>query len=977
MAQVFPGRNRQPFHENDHPEAILQIGYDLNAGARSSGKFLMTFVVHLFFVTSVLGIALSDDGEVVEWWVRFVPLISSISIVCFWLMADLCRQGTTMEERALLLESSSAFVLVLGIASAVLASLAARGIYITPGEEQGRSIPSVNVSLGTFQIKWKLNSEQLGSDMTVFLRGVKISDTQERLEDWIGVNVSSSQMTPVYNRVFFDQVCFARLDTQQLTNCETSYAELPKEICSFVDLLADTTLQTCNQEGKEGAECLNFVLGQTPYDSLTQRSIATTLRNDFRADVQGLCSDTCQYSNDGVCDDGGRGASYSVCNFGEDCSDCGTRDWHVFARDNSDYFPTCGYFVAQDDVEKQFPQRYTVPWLLEKRTAKCANVCDEHTSLGESHTWTFWNETGGVQRCCDSEKVIPSEIIHVPTGATIGTCIQKCLAKYYYDQESCSMIQHNPKLGKCERLEFRDRLCTKTDEGLNCSSMLTFSGSSFGWNKDVVPRPISASRTLKSEVRDPWEHVLTAPKKDTWVVDDADWNIHVLLSHGFLGSAPVSLMANMDLQIIISPFICVPIALGMFVVCVCCTPLSCLPETRITHEDVCAWDYFVFRGSPHVHAQLQNFRLLLMIFSLSLATILLVFQKVVLDDGRYSKEAERLDSNANSLAWPIVFIPLYIVATLICFSTIGLVRRSRLVLLDTWSRYGNGSIGHRDSNFRISSERAQFLLRATLACLVFYLPCALSTIALSARLELCAEDSKPTWCPSALLVSFPVAFGLVLHMLFLCLFFTVSGRVMLYTWKTARLEALELCVRASLRSQRAAGITKLKERFLCNDVSSTELISILQTFAFRGRECQVTHEEVKSLGRSKLALLEAAGLLHDAWTPEVAREFGEILRYLLAEADLPCGGRQLNQKRLRMEDMGMPRGFRGTCLLIFRPGFVQSCMLKLLRTRDSDPKDSEFNKFLEEKSRFSSFSLASMNGGNVQPPEEQLLSTIV
>ena len=37
-----------------------------------------------------------------------------------------------------------------------------------------------------------------------------------------------------------------------------------------------------------------------------------------------LCSDTCSYSTDGYCDDGGYGAMFSSCALGSDCSDCGT-----------------------------------------------------------------------------------------------------------------------------------------------------------------------------------------------------------------------------------------------------------------------------------------------------------------------------------------------------------------------------------------------------------------------------------------------------------------------------------------------------------------------------------------------------------------------------------------------------------------------------------------------------------------------------
>ncbi|MEZ4937796.1 MAG: hypothetical protein R2799_09415 [Crocinitomicaceae bacterium] len=37
------------------------------------------------------------------------------------------------------------------------------------------------------------------------------------------------------------------------------------------------------------------------------------------------CENSCTYAYDGVCDDGGSGSVYSVCDFGTDCSDCGAR----------------------------------------------------------------------------------------------------------------------------------------------------------------------------------------------------------------------------------------------------------------------------------------------------------------------------------------------------------------------------------------------------------------------------------------------------------------------------------------------------------------------------------------------------------------------------------------------------------------------------------------------------------------------------
>ena len=38
-----------------------------------------------------------------------------------------------------------------------------------------------------------------------------------------------------------------------------------------------------------------------------------------------LCSETCSFTGDGDCDDGGPGAEYSACDLGTDCTDCGVR----------------------------------------------------------------------------------------------------------------------------------------------------------------------------------------------------------------------------------------------------------------------------------------------------------------------------------------------------------------------------------------------------------------------------------------------------------------------------------------------------------------------------------------------------------------------------------------------------------------------------------------------------------------------------
>ena len=38
-----------------------------------------------------------------------------------------------------------------------------------------------------------------------------------------------------------------------------------------------------------------------------------------------ICSNTCEYADDGDCDDGGPGSDYDLCDYGTDCNDCGPR----------------------------------------------------------------------------------------------------------------------------------------------------------------------------------------------------------------------------------------------------------------------------------------------------------------------------------------------------------------------------------------------------------------------------------------------------------------------------------------------------------------------------------------------------------------------------------------------------------------------------------------------------------------------------
>ena len=67
-----------------------------------------------------------------------------------------------------------------------------------------------------------------------------------------------------------------------------------------------------------------------------------TACGDKNEDSSGLdesCTNTCDWAYDGECDDGGPGSQYSLCTYGTDCADCGTRYGYgdTYSNSYSDY----------------------------------------------------------------------------------------------------------------------------------------------------------------------------------------------------------------------------------------------------------------------------------------------------------------------------------------------------------------------------------------------------------------------------------------------------------------------------------------------------------------------------------------------------------------------------------------------------------------------------------------------------------------
>ena len=70
-------------------------------------------------------------------------------------------------------------------------------------------------------------------------------------------------------------------------------------------------------------DCLGFDTSACDYGTSTPSGSGST--GGATGSGTATCDDTCTYANDGTCDDGGVGSSYSLCDEGTDCGDCGSR----------------------------------------------------------------------------------------------------------------------------------------------------------------------------------------------------------------------------------------------------------------------------------------------------------------------------------------------------------------------------------------------------------------------------------------------------------------------------------------------------------------------------------------------------------------------------------------------------------------------------------------------------------------------------
>ena len=92
---------------------------------------------------------------------------------------------------------------------------------------------------------------------------------------------------------------------------------------------ATISFSVLDSAGKVLLPAANYFLGPDdayPWAAPAADILPVTAASNFSKLPCGQCVDTCSSANDGVCDDGGSGAEFGVCAFGQDCGDCGSRN---------------------------------------------------------------------------------------------------------------------------------------------------------------------------------------------------------------------------------------------------------------------------------------------------------------------------------------------------------------------------------------------------------------------------------------------------------------------------------------------------------------------------------------------------------------------------------------------------------------------------------------------------------------------------
>ena len=124
----------------------------------------------------------------------------------------------------------------------------------------------------------------------------------------------------VYNKSNTGEYKFRGREMHDVSNngcCNERQSDCSYEITSIEDTHYVVDGEICDP----GTDCLDCGI------EVCKDSYSPPLPSipPFSCPKEEICNENCTYSNDGYCDDGGIGNSFSICGFGTDCFDCGKR----------------------------------------------------------------------------------------------------------------------------------------------------------------------------------------------------------------------------------------------------------------------------------------------------------------------------------------------------------------------------------------------------------------------------------------------------------------------------------------------------------------------------------------------------------------------------------------------------------------------------------------------------------------------------
>merc|ERR1711988_1854760 len=171
-------------------------------------------------------------------------------------------------------------------------------------------------------------------------------------------------------------------------------------------------------DGGEGSEYSLCEIGTDCADCGGTRKATKQVAKHYDLEESG-CKNTCKYSNDGDCDDGGYGADYDFCELGTDCADCG-KGRSTLQDTTALYQDTYSYRVAEPAYQSINSYRVAEPAYqsdLMYQLASCRG--QSHVSRRPHDTDDPW------LRPRAPEPGIPGKLGRVPVGCVPRVGIQR------------------------------------------------------------------------------------------------------------------------------------------------------------------------------------------------------------------------------------------------------------------------------------------------------------------------------------------------------------------------------------------------------------------------------------------------------------------------------------------------------------------------------------------------------------------------